>query len=196
MKIIGLTGGIGSGKTMIAELFRINGIPVYESDARSKALCQSDKKLMDGLKELFGDDVFNPDGCLNRPFMAKAIFSNKALLQAANNLIHPVVIQDFKRWVTCQDASIVVQETAILFEANLENSVDWVVCVTAPEEVRIQRTCVRSGLSPEEVHARMRNQLSDGELIRRSDFIICNDGLTPLIPQVDALLKTLAEKGM
>ena len=192
MKIVGLTGGIGSGKSVVSELLHVYGIPVYNSDSRSKMLCQTDEVLKSGLKKIFGMEVYLPDGCLNRPFMAKAIFEDKALLQASNHLIHPVVARDFTEWVSRQNAPFAVQETAILFEAGLEKRYDVVVCVTAPEELRIQRACVRSDLKKEEILARMRNQLSDEERIRRSDIVLINDEITPLIPQIEDLMKKIA----
>jgi len=192
MKIVGLTGGIGSGKSIVAELLHVYGIPVYNSDSRSKVLCQTDKELIISLIKLFGEAVYLPDGSLNRPFMAKAIFEDKVLLQASNQLIHPVVIRDFIEWVGRQNAPFAVQETAILFEAGLDKLFDVVVCVTAPEELRIQRTCSRSGLKKEEVLSRMRNQLSDEERIRRSDIVLINDEIIPLIPQIEDLIKKIA----
>src|SRR5659263_350059 len=107
MKIVGLTGGIGSGKSTVAELLQVYGIPVYDSDSRSKKLCQTDTELIISLKLLFGNAVYLPDGSLNRPFMAKAIFDDKDLLQASNNLIHPAVGKDFKTWSEKQHAPFV-----------------------------------------------------------------------------------------
>jgi dephospho-CoA kinase len=192
MKMIGLTGGMGSGKTIVAELLRIQGVPVYDSDTRSKELCQTDKTLIKGLIDLFGEDVYQPDGRLNKTFMAQAIFNDRNLLQASNDFIHPAVGRDFLDWASRQDAPIVVQETAILFEAGQDDRFDLIVCVTAPEELRVKRSCARSGLSVDAVRARMQNQLSEEERILRSDFIIVNDEHTALIPQVEALLKLLA----
>jgi len=192
MKIVGLTGGIGSGKSTVAELLQVFGIPVYNSDCRSKVLCQTEPTLIANLKRLFGEVIYLPDGSLNRSLMAKAIFEDKALLQASNDLIHPAVGRDFITWVAQQVAPFVVQETAILFEAGLEKRYDAIVCVTAPSALRILRTCSRSGLLPEEVRARMRNQLSEEERISRSDFVLINDEQTPLIPQLEDLIKKLA----
>jgi dephospho-CoA kinase len=191
MKIVGLTGGIGSGKSTVAELLRVYGIPVYDSDSRSKLLCQTDKELIVSLKLLFGENIYLPDGRLNRPYMAKALFEDKALLQVSNNLIHPAVGRDFTKWAERQDAPLVVQETAILFEAGLEKRYDVVVCVTAPEALRLKRTCQRNGLQEEEVLARMRHQLPEEERIRRSDFVLVNDEIAPLIPQLEDLLKKI-----
>ncbi len=192
MNIVGLTGGIGSGKSTVAELMQVYGIPVYDSDSRSKLLCETDSELIVSLKNLLGDDVYLEDGHLNRPYMAKALFDDKALLQASNNLIHPAVGKDFKAWSEKQDAPFVVQETAILFEAGLEKRYYAIICVTAPEDLRLRRTCGRSSLNEEEVLARMRNQLSEEERVRRSDFVLINDEQTPLIPQLEVLMKKLA----
>lgn len=192
MKIVGLTGGIGSGKSVVADLLKVYGIPVYDSDSRSKMLCQTDAALILNLKKLFGNEVYHPDGSLNRPYMAKAIFNDKKLLQASNSIIHPAVSKDFTIWAECQNAPFIVQETAILFEAGLEKRYDAIVCVTAPEELRLQRTCSRTGLNKEEVLARMHNQLSDEERIRRSDILLINDEITPLIPQIEDLIKKIA----
>jgi dephospho-CoA kinase len=192
MKIVGLTGGIGSGKSVVAELLQVYGIPVYNSDSRSKVLCQTNVELIEGLKVLFGMDVYLPDGNLNRPFMAKVIFEDKLMLQASNRLIHPVVSRDFTEWATWQDAPFVVQETAILFEAGLEKQYDVIICVTAPEELRIKRTCTRSGLNKEEVLVRMQNQLTEDERMRRSDIVLVNDEIEPLIPQIEDLIKKIA----
>lgn len=192
MKIIGLTGGIGSGKTTVSELLQVYEIPVYDSDSRSKSLCQTDIKLIENLKKLFGKEVYLSDGQLNRSFMAGAIFADKTMLQASNDLIHPVVKLDFIKWASLQNAPFIVQESAILFEAGLEKDYDAIVCVTAPEELRMKRIIARSGLNKEEVKARMDNQLSEEERIRRSDYILINDEQTPLIPQLENLMKILA----
>jgi dephospho-CoA kinase len=190
MKIVGLTGGIGSGKTVVSELLRVYNIPVYDSDSRSKELCHTDENLKRGLHKLLGPDVY-ANGRLNRPFMARLIFEHPDLLEASNQLIHPVVEKDFLRWVSFQTSPVVVQETAILFEASLEDRYDFIVCVTAPDSLRIQRVCQRSGITPEEVLVRMRNQLSETDRISRSDFLIVNDDIEPLIPQVESLLAML-----
>jgi dephospho-CoA kinase len=190
MKIIGLTGGIGSGKTVVSELLSVYGIPVYDSDFRSKALCDTDEKLKQGLRNLFGPEVYVEDR-LNRPYMAGLVFGRPDMLEATNKLIHPAVEQDFRRWVSLQENEIVVQETAILFEAGLEDRYDWIVCVTAPESLRLQRACQRNGMSTDDVLARMKNQISETDRISRSDFLLVNDGIEPLIPQVESLLAAL-----
>lgn len=192
MKILGLTGGIGSGKSVVAELFRIFGIPVYDSDAHSKTLCDTDERLKEKLVHYFGSEIY-ADGSLNRQFLARIIFTNTENLRAVNALIHPVVEKDFLEWVEKNRSfPAVVQETAILFEAGLEKYFDHIICVTAPENLRIKRVCKRNGLNPEDVRKRIKNQLPEEELIRRSDFVILNDDVHALIPQVNELLKILS----
>lgn len=192
MKILGLTGGIGSGKSTVAELLGVYGIPVYDSDSRSKQLCETDLELVAQLKALLGTETYLPNGRLNRPYMAKALFDDKLKLQAANQFIHPAVARDFTAWVNCQNTALVVQETAILFEAGLEKRYDSILCVSAPQPLRLQRACTRSGLQPDEVLARMHNQMSEEERIRRSDFVLNNDDVQPLIPQLEVLLKKIS----
>jgi dephospho-CoA kinase len=192
MKRIGLTGGIGSGKSMVAELLQVCGIPVYDSDKRSKQLCESNSLLIAGLTRLLGTGVYSPDGALNREFMAAILFSNKNLLDACNKLIHPIVAQDFIEWSALQKSDFVVHESAILFETGLDSLFDGIICVTAPEALRIQRVCERSGLTIEQVESRMRNQWAESAKIERSTYILVNDNLTPLIPQVERLIHLLS----
>lgn len=188
MKKVGLTGGIGSGKSVVAQLFEVYGIPVYNSDQRSKELCETNEALISGLQLLLGEEAYTQEHRLNRAFMAAKIFESKELLQACNRLIHPIVIEDFTNWSHQQNARFVVQESAILFEAGLDHFFDEIVSVVSPEELRLKRVCERSGMSAEDVLARMRNQLTDEERIKRSHYILINDGNTPLIPQVESLM--------
>jgi dephospho-CoA kinase len=195
MKILGLTGGIGSGKSVVSKLFQISGIPVYDSDIRSKILCDTDIELKESLIQLFGFDIYT-DNLLNRQNLAKHIFNDKGALKTVNALIHPAVERDFREWVDglkSDTIPAVAQETAILFEAGLEKQYDQIICVIAPEGLRIARVCKRSGLDPEAVSERIKNQLSQDELIRQSDVIIENDGIHALIPQVNAFIRTISE---
>lgn len=195
MKILGLTGGIGSGKSVVSKLFQISGIPVYDSDIRSKILCNTNIELKESLIQLFGFDIYT-DNLLNRQNLAEHIFNDEEALKAVNALIHPVVERDFREWIDGQKNGTipaVVQETAILFEAGLEKHYDQIICVIAPEKLRIERVCKRNNLDPEAVSKRIKNQLSLDELIRRSDIIIENDGIHALIPQVNAFIQTIVE---
>lgn len=191
MKILGLTGNIGSGKSVVAELFQLLGIPVYDSDAHSKTLCNTNDALKAGLIHLFGTEIYT-DGLLDRQIMASRIFNNTEALKSANALIHPAVRKDFLEWAESRNfLPAVALETAILFEAGLEKYIDQIICVTAPEELRIERVCKRSNLNPEAIRARIKNQLSEEELIGRSDIVFVNDGVQALIPQVNKFIKTL-----
>ena len=184
MKIFGLTGGIGSGKSVVAELLGILGVPVYDSDTRSKGLCDTDTALKENLIQLFGPEIFN-QGILNRPAFANRIFGNEKALNAANALIHPVVKRDFRKWVQeHHHFPVLVMESAIIFEAGLSSLFDQVICVTAPEAIRIERTCKRRGLTQESVKARINNQISESERMELSDIVIVNDDIQALIPQV------------
>lgn len=191
MQIIGLTGGIGSGKSVVADLLIVMGIPVYDSDSRSKQLCDTDEVLKTGLKSLFCEKLYN-NGVLNRSLLAEKIFNDDKALKAVNAIVHPAVGRDFISWIGKHNfSSIVVQETAILFEAGLSDRYDFIVSVTAPESLRIIRACKRSGLLPEDVRNRMKNQIGEEERTRLSDFVIVNDDRKGLIPQIEKIVETI-----
>jgi dephospho-CoA kinase len=192
MKLIGLTGGIGSGKSIVASLLHVFGQLVYDSDARAKQLYDEDEKLKQGLLDLLGPDLYK-EGHLDKPLLASLIFRNKETLLAVNHLVHPAVERDFLRWATrlSDHHSMVFQESAILFEAGWERLFDAVVCVTAPEALRIRRLCQSRGMSEEEARQRMHVQLPEQELRQRADFVLVNDDRQALIPQVKTLLEQL-----
>jgi len=187
---IGLTGGIGSGKTMVSTLLGVMGVPVYDSDERTKALYDEDESLKSALKARFGDSLF-ADGRLNRSMLAELIFSDCKALSDVNALVHPVVEADFRSWAAKQTASYVVQESAILFEAGLAPFCDVVVVVSAPEELRIQRVSMRNKCTPESVRERMQWQLNENERLAQADIVVVNDDEMALIPQVLSLKATL-----
>lgn len=193
MKRIGLTGGIGSGKSIVADLFRVFDIPVYDADVRSKELCISNAYLIDALKSLYGPEVYLNHGQLNKPFMASKMFADANLLKQTNQLIHPIVATDFSEWAEAQEAEMVVQESALIFESNLDYLFDAVICVAAPTPLRIKRVCDRNHCSEQEVLERMRRQLPENEKISRSDFVVVNDGKEPLIPQIQNIIASLSE---
>ncbi len=191
MKKIGLTGGIGSGKTIIADLLKVMGYPVYDSDSRSKELCNSDSKIKSGLKQLFGESIYKND-LLDRSLLAEKIFNDKKKLDAVNSLIHPVVMTDFDKWIYLQqDSDLVFMESAILFETGLNKFFDKVLTVTAPEELRIERVCKRSRLDNGAVLDRIRNQMNEEKRISLSDLIIVNDGEKSVILQLKNILEKL-----
>ncbi len=190
---IGITGGIGSGKSVVSRLLGVMGIPVYISDDESKRLTVSDASIRRELLSIFGEEIY-AGGALNRPLLASYIFGNPEHIRQVNGIIHPRVKEDFRRWTQAHKASPVVGiESAILVEAGFTDEVDVVVMVSAPEEVRISRAVHRDASSREAVVKRIRSQMSDEEKGRYADFEIVNDGETPLIPQVSRLIASLSE---
>jgi dephospho-CoA kinase len=187
MKLIGLTGGIGSGKSTVAGLFGTLGIPVYESDQRAKALMQSNVHLKNEIIALFGSEAYDADTKLNRGWIASKAFSNPALLQQLNDIVHPAVFQDLIDWTSAEtqrNAPYLIQESALLFEEELEKRFSAIILVVAPEEIRIERVMNRDGVTREDVVKRINNQLPDHKKIPGADYIIYNDGVRSLIEQV------------
>jgi len=192
MKTVGLTGGIGSGKSVVSELLRMMGVPVYDSDLCSKKLCDTDENLKKGIIDLFGPELY-PNGLLNRLMLAERIFVDEIALNAVNQLIHPAVVRDFQIWSSqYSQYSFVIMESAILFEAGLEKLFDHVICVTAPEDVRIKRVCKRNGTTSNAVKDRINNQISESERIERSDIVIINDDIQAVMPQVIKIVQSLS----
>lgn len=181
---IGITGGIGSGKTLVCRMFKSLGIPVYHSDEEARRLMQEEASLVSGIVKLFGEEAYI-DGSLNRSMIAKRVFQDNKLLNQLNALVHPAVGRDFVRWTETQrNTPYLIKEAAILFESGAEKGLDRVIVVTAPEELRIQRIIQRDQLSREQILSRMKQQWSDEERSQLADFIIVNDGKRMLIPQV------------
>jgi dephospho-CoA kinase len=176
MIIVGLTGGIGSGKTTISKYFESLGIPVYIADAEAKGLMSRSKIIKRQLGLLFGELAYK-DGELNRSFLASKIFTDKTLLLKMNAIVHPKVASHFKRWLKKQDAPYVIKEAAIIFENKSENQYDYIITVIAVEDLRIQRVMKRDNASKEKIKAIIKNQLSDAEKIKKSDFVIRNNSL-------------------
>jgi len=192
MKIIGLTGGIGSGKSTISRLFEIMGIPVYIADTESKRLTESSPVIRKKLTERFGAKLY-AEGKLNKALLASLIFENEDNRNFVNSVIHPVVREDFERW-QAQHARfpVLVIEAAILFESGFADSVDVSVTVVAPEELRIRRVELREGWSRESILTRIQSQLPEEEKIRRADYVIYNDGGQGVIPQIERLMEMLS----
>lgn len=183
MKIVGLTGGIGSGKTTVANFFKELGIPVYIADVEAKALMNRSKVIRRKLIKLFGEDAYI-DNELNRPFLADKIFNNKELLQEMNAIVHPKVASHFKRWVKKQESPYVIKEVAILFENGSYKQCDLVITVTASVETRISRVIDRDDTTKEKVEKIIDNQWSDNKKIKLSDFVIINEDLDQTKDQV------------
>jgi len=183
MKIVGLTGGIGSGKTTVAKQFMALGIPVYIADEEAKKLMVTSKIMQRKLIQLFGNEAY-VDNKLNKPFIATIIFNDKTFLQKMNAIVHPRVANHFKKWVLKQKAPYVIKEVAILFENNGYKQCDYVITVTAPLEVRIERVLKRDNTTKEKVKAIIKNQWTDDEKVKRSHFVISNTDLESTKTQV------------
>lgn len=173
MKVIGLTGGIGSGKTTVAEMFSELGVPVYIADTEAKKLTNSSNAIRAELIDLLGEETYLR-GVLNRKFVADKIFNNKELLEAVNAIIHPRVAAHFKTWVSQQTNGYVIQEAAILFENGSYRNFDKIILVTAPKDLRIARVTSRDNASSAEVERRMNNQWNDDKKEKLADFVIEN----------------------
>lgn len=187
---IGITGGIGSGKTTVCRIFETLGIPVYYADDRAKALMVENPDLIKRIKELFGEAAYLPDGSLNRAYIADIAFHNPLKLNELNAAVHPAVWLDGEAWHNAQThAPYTLKEAALLFESGGNLLLDKIITVVAPEETRIERVLLRGGgtLKRSDIEARIAKQLPDEEKVKKSDFVIQNDGNQALIPQVLAI---------
>lgn len=188
---IGITGGIGSGKSVVSRLLEIMGVPIYISDSEAKRLTQTDRTIREGLTGLLGEEVY-AGGVLNKPLLASYLFGSPEHARQVNGIIHPRVKEDFRIWARRHaDSRIVGIESAILIEAGFASEVDKIVLVYAPEEVRIRRAVARDASSREAIQRRIASQMSDEKKREQADFVIVNDGETPLIPQVLQLIASL-----
>lgn len=174
MITIGLTGGIGSGKTTIAQWFQEKGIPVYNSDFEAKKLMNENEDLIQQLIELFGDETYK-NGEYNRSYVASKVFNDKELLNQLNAIVHPAVFKHFDEWMDNQNSSFVVKEAAILFESGSYKDCDYIISVIADEEIRIKRVAKRDQLNEDQIRNRMKSQWTDQQRIEKSDFIIENN---------------------
>lgn len=188
---VGITGGIGSGKSTVCAILAEFGVAVYDSDSRAKRLMNEDNTLRERLVERFGSEVYCAEG-LNRIYLAERVFGNPEELKALNAIVHPAVMDDFDRWALEQEGSYVVLESAILFEASLDRRVDVSVAVMAPEELRIERAMQRDGAQREQIVARMNNQISDQERVARAKYTIVNIDIDNLRSDVEQLHRRLS----
>ena len=189
---IGITGGIGSGKSVVAKLLAWMGIPVYQTDAEAKRLMLSDADIRRELTALVGSNAYNEKG-LNKALLASYVFGNPEHTRQVNAIVHPKVRHDFRKWAGNSGRMMVAMESAILLEAGFRNEVDKVVMVYAPQEVRIARAIRRDSATREQIEKRIRSQMSDENKREAADFVIVNDGETPLIPQVLSLISSLSQ---
>jgi dephospho-CoA kinase len=187
---VGLTGGIGSGKSTVAKVFELLGVPVYYADAASKRLYHTDKQLMAEIKRHFGEEMYTGDR-LNRAKLAAVVFNDPKKLELLNRLAHPPTIRDAEQWMQRQNAPYVIKEAALLFESGSVSGLDYIIGVYAPTHLRIKRTMDRDGVSHEEVLARMDRQIDEDIKIRLCDFVITNNEQELVILQVIRLHEQL-----
>jgi len=182
---VGITGGIGSGKTTVCQIFSILDIPVYSADDRAKWLMNENPALKKAIIELLGPDAYTETEGLNRSYVASQVFNDAEKLQALNQIVHPAVATDGQDWQKeQQDAPYTLKEAALLFEAGSYQQLDKMICVVAADDLRIQRVIARDQVSADEVKARMDKQWSQHKKMLGSDFLIYNDGQNSLIKQV------------
>ena len=193
MKKIGITGGIGSGKSVVGQILEAMHFPVYYSDQQSKILVDTDLVIREELIKLLGTEVYL-DGKLNRPFLSHQLFSNDELRLKINQIIHPKVREAFTNWVSKQSSNLVFNEAAILFETGAYKSMDYNILVTAPLELKIERVLKRDNITINEIQDRISKQSSDEEKIPLADFVIVNDEVKPLLQQIEAILIKVKSK--
>jgi dephospho-CoA kinase len=187
---IGLTGGIGSGKSTVAKIFELLGVPVYYADAASKQLYHTHADLMAQMKQHFGEDIYS-DNQLDRQRLAAIVFSDQEKLKLLNTLVHPITIQDARDWISRQKGAYVLKEAALIFESGSSTDLDYIIGVRAPQHIRIKRVMDRDQCSREEVLNRMKHQIDEDMKMRLCDFIIENNEQELVIPQVLELDKEL-----
>ena len=183
MKIIGLTGGIGSGKSTVLELFKILGVKTYSADESAKKLVNTDPYLINLIKSSFGDNIYDK-GILNSRKLSKIVFEDTEKLKLLNSIIHPAVAKDFKLFLNSTNEDYIVKEAAIIFETKSENNYDKIIFIQSPLEIRIERVINRDNISREEVMKRINNQLDENLIIDKCDYVIRNENKEDLEDKV------------
>ena len=183
---IGLTGGLGSGKSTVAHIFEVLGIPIYYADDASKRLMNDDAKVKEAVQNMFGKEVY-PEGKLDRKYLAEIVFKDEKKLALLNSIVHPATLQDAAEWMSKQTAPYAIKEAALIFESSSHTSLDYVIGVKSPLELRLQRAIKRDNLTKDEAMQRVSRQMDEEEKIRLCNFVITNDEKEMVIPQVLAL---------
>ncbi|MCQ2607315.1 MAG: dephospho-CoA kinase [Bacteroidales bacterium] len=191
-KHIALTGGIGCGKSVVARIFSILGVPVYDSDSRAKMLMEKDDFIVSSLKSLIGDNVYE-NGRLQKKIMANAIFSDRSLCEKVNSIVHPRVWLDYEKWSENQESDFTIMETALLYESDLYKKFDASIVVVADDSIRVQRVQKRDNCDANSVIARINNQSSTKKAVANADFIIENND-TFVISQVMDVFNTIKKR--
>jgi dephospho-CoA kinase len=193
MKKIGITGGIGSGKSIVCKVFELLGVPVYNADERAKNILDTDAEVLKRIVEVFGSQVLGDSGKVDRKKMASIVFNDKIKLEQLNEIVHPAVGKDFESWCSTKNKfPYVLKEAAILFESGSYKSVESVITVVAPIELRIKRVMDRDHVAIEDIQNRISKQMNDEEKIKRSSFVIMNDEQQLVIPQILEIHKQLS----
>lgn len=187
---IGLTGGIGSGKSTVAKVFEVLGIPVYYADEAAKRIMNEDEQLKQQIIQHFGANAYK-DNQLDRQYIAGQVFDNKEKLDLLNSLVHPATIRDSEDWMRKQTAPYAIKEAALIFESGTQDQLDYIIGVSAPAPLRLLRTMKRDGSTRDQVLARMSKQIQETIKIRLCDFVIYNDEVQAVIPQVKGLHEKL-----
>jgi dephospho-CoA kinase len=189
---IGLTGGIGSGKSTVAKVFEVLGIPVYYADEAAKRIMNEDEQLKQLIIQHFGDNTYKSNQ-LDRQYLASQVFDNKEKLELLNSLVHPATIRDGDHWMGKQTAPYAIKEAALIFESGTQDQLDYIIGVSAPAPLRILRAMKRDGSTRDQVLARMSKQIQEVIKIRLCDFVIYNDEIQAVIPQVTKLHERLID---
>ena len=187
---VGITGNIGSGKSLVCDMFKVYGIPVYDADSEARKLMENDETIIRLVKKEFGEESYT-DNKLNRSFISKQVFADFHKLHLLNAITHPVIIQHSQEWMNNQNAPYVIKEAALIFESGSAKGLDVVIGIDAPYSLRVQRVVQRDGLSREEILKRNEQQIDQDMKMKLCDFIIINDNKESLIKQVDELHKKL-----
>lgn len=192
---VGITGGIGSGKSTACKVFKVLGIPVFEADSVGKHLMNSDAQIQARLVHLFGSAVYLPDHTIDRKYLSGIVFSNPSLLAELNSIVHPAIRQAFEEWILEQHSPYVLLEAAILFESGFYKAMDRTITVVTDEAQRIKRVMKRDAVTEEQVRQRIGNQWSDEQRIKLADFVIGNNDNELIIPQIVEIDKKLRSNG-
>lgn len=190
---VGITGGIGAGKSLVCRVFKTLGIPVFDADHIAKQLMESDEELVAKIIQIFGKDIYTA-GRLNREQLASHVFSQPNLLHQLNKLVHPATIAYSKQWMAGQNSPYTIKEAAIFFESGSNKDMDVMIGVAAPVGLRIQRAISRPGMTHEKVQERIASQMDAEEKMSKCDYVITNDGIAAIIPQVVAIHNVLLKK--
>jgi len=192
---VGITGGIGSGKSTVCKMFKLIGIPVFEADLVAKSIINSSPEIRSGLIQLFGKNIYDTKNKLNRKMLANLIFNDDTLMEKVNQLVHPAVRKQFKHWQKLQNEPYVIHEAAILFESGFYKMMDYTILVSAPEEMRIDRVTKRDNISSDLVQQRINKQFTDEEKRQLASTELVNNNKKLLIPQILEIDKNLKTHG-